>query len=269
MKHSKRLTAGGTWLVAAIACGGTKTTPPVDTRGADGASGSPAGADASRLGTSMVRLVNALPDQPTVDLTLDERQTFAAVVYRAGTPYQGVGNNVIQLRLTPAGLPNPLAETTETLTDGNSYTIIAFPQKEPGAGLRLLHDEVVPGSGKSQVRVVHAVPAMGQVDVAVQGRATALFAGVRYGAEAGYQELDPMTGVIEIRTDEAQSQTLSKSRRFEAGRAYTIVVMGRGAGQLECIVFEDTVLDFGETGQRRGSPRPAAQPGLAGNGPTK
>ena len=110
MKHSKRLTAGGTWLVAAIACGGTKTTPPVDTRGADGASGPPAGADASRLGTSMVRLVNALPDQPKVDLTLDERQTFAAVVYRAGTPYQGVGNNVIQLRLTPAGLPNPLAE---------------------------------------------------------------------------------------------------------------------------------------------------------------
>ena len=75
----------------------------------------------------MVRLLNALPDQPTVDLTLDERQTFAAVGYRAGTPDQDVENNVIRLRLTPAGLPNPLAETTETLTDGDSYTIIALP----------------------------------------------------------------------------------------------------------------------------------------------
>lgn len=265
MRHSKRLTAGGTWLVAAIACGGTKPTPPVVTGGGDGTSESYARPDASRLGTSMVRLLNALPDQPTVDLTLDERQTFAAVGYRAGTPYQDVENNVIRLRLTPAGLPNPLAETTETLTDGDSYTIIALPQKEPGAGLRLLRDDAVPGSDKTRVRVVHAVPAMGQVDVVVQGRETALFAGVRYGAEAGYQELDPVTGVIEIRTDEARGQTLSKSRRFEAGRAYTIVVMGRGAGHLECLVFEDTVLGFGETGQRRGSPRPAAQPAMAGN----
>ncbi|MEO8448911.1 MAG: DUF4397 domain-containing protein [Gemmatimonadota bacterium] len=235
---SYRMAAEGMGLALLAACSGAKTDKPVVTNAAD-TTVSASGVDAARRGKSMIRLVNAVPGAAAVDLTADDKSVFTAVAYKSVTPYAEIGDNMVKMKLQGAG-GAPLAENSETMTDGYRYTVVALPKKDSGVELKVVRDEVVPDSGKVKLRVIHAAPGMGEIDVLVPGQRDPLFDNINYGTEAGYKELAPMTGVLEIRGEHGSQSVRLKSMKYEAGKAYTVVISGPAGRKAEVTVFDDT-----------------------------
>ena len=242
MLRSTQYLATGLALVATVACGGAKTENPVVTsRGGDSVA-SPSGTQMAKEGKSLVRLVNAIPGKNAIDISGADRTVFTAIGYQGVTSYAEIRDNRVDFRLRSAGTDSALATNHEMMTDGYRYTIVALPGEKGEPLMRILRDEVVPDSGKTRIRVINASPDIGNVDVAMQGAKTPLFANVHYGAEAGYTDMMPMNGTVEVRSDvKTRKPLLIKNLHFEAGKAYTIVLAGWGTGVINAIMFDDTM----------------------------
>lgn len=243
MDDLKRAWTGG-WpaLLLALACTGTKTEEPVVSTAGGKTEVSEAGTSVARRGKSLVRLVNAMPGDRTIDLSGDDRTVFFDVGYKTVTPYTEIGDNVVQFRLRPGGTDSVWADNTETLINGNRYTIVVLPTKEGGARIVVLTDEVVTDTGKARLRVVNAAAPDGDLDVGIEGRTEPVFDDLAYGAAAGFKNVDPAGAVIVVRQNQPPMTALKMPRlRLEAGKSYTIVVLGDRAGALQAITVTDAL----------------------------
>ena len=241
MSKKARLMTALLAIGLSAACKGAKTDRPVATDAQGQQSVSPSGDQAAKEGKSLVRLVNALPAAKSIDVSGDDRTLFTAVAYKNVTPYVEVRDNQITFQLRPASKDTMLADNSEMMADGNRYTIVALPDDKGGATMRILRDAVLPDSGKARIRVINAAPGVKDADVALQGQKEPLFEDVGYASEAGYKDITPITATVEIRReDPAAKPILVKDLHFEPGKAYTIVLTGWKANQVEVITFEDT-----------------------------
>jgi Domain of unknown function (DUF4397) len=239
---SKYLLAGAA-LTLAAGCSGSRTDRPVVTTRDDGqVSASPAGTEAARHGKTLVRLVNAMPSTRAIDVSGEDRTLFIGTGYKGVTPYKEVSDNVVNFRLRAAGSDSVLADNHETMRDGSRYTIIAYPGDKGDPNLKIIRDELSPAAGKARIRVINAAPDLGTVDVAMQGQKVPLFANLREGVEAGFVDIDPVNGTVDIRSSTKIKQPAQlRDQHFEAGRTYTIVLAGWGTRQIDAITFDDAV----------------------------
>ena len=108
--------------------------------------------------------------------------------------------------------------------------------------LRVLEDDLKPGTAeKARVRVINAVPGDLEISVFVRGREDALFDGVNFKSEAGWDEIDPVAGTLEIRPEGKKNVLASLPNvKFEAGKSYTFVLAGTPT-KLEIIKVEDDI----------------------------
>lgn len=226
-------------------------------KGRDDSANLPA-ADSARQGMAMVRVVNAAPQATTIDLLADDSAIFNAVSFKTVTPYRGIAENFVTFRLGTGDSAAPadsgeMATNREMMSDGNRYTVVALPGDSPDdpAQLMVLDEPNDAGTaGKARIRFVNAAQGTDEFDVFAPGREEALIDDVGFDSEAGYQELDPMTGSLEIRANDARRALLTiPSRTWEAGRAYTVIVVNAPSGRgLDAIVVEDQAGAMGDSG---------------------
>ena len=240
----------------------SQQTQPVTTTTEKGTSTAPPAKEVEQRGRTLVRIVHAMPDSPALDLFADEAKAFASITYKTVTPYKELSGKLpptppvtevpvpsanklqVVFRLRHVAQDAPLAEATEVLTLGNHYTVIVLPNaegKEPS--LKITSDDLTPApSEKARVRVIHASPDAGEVDVYAKEIDKALFDGVNFKSEVGYKEVEPMMATLEVRPKGQKSQLATASNmKWGAGKTYTIIVMGRvrAAPKLEAVTVED------------------------------
>ncbi len=238
----------------ALGCAGAQTEDPVVTRSADGKSPSPSGVAAAKRGASFVRFVNALPGSAPLGVTSDGKDLFGAVDFRSVTAYQEMRDNMTTFSLRAANGSDEMATNNESMTDGFRYTIVALPNEQGGASIRVFRDELVTDTAKARVRVIHAAPGLEDVDLAVRGQREALFDNIAYSREAGFRDVDPMSASFEIRTDNGGPNLLRLPRlTLKAGRSYTIILTGSTPAKLSTIVFDDTITPVTTVASQRGS----------------
>jgi hypothetical protein len=208
--------------------------------------------DSSRQGSSMVRLVNVVPSDGAVDVFADEAAVFSAVAFKTVTPYQQLKDNLVTLKLRPAGTAagdsaEPLAENREMLANGDRYTVVVLPGDAPDdkPTLRVLEEPTDSGeAGKARIRFVNAARGVETFDVYVPGSTDPFFDDVDFRTEAGFKDMDAGTGEIIVRADDDGPVLLTlPSRSFEAGRTYTFVLANKGSAgrEYEVITIEDDV----------------------------
>ena len=238
-------TGGRLALLLALACTGTKTEEPVVSTAGGKTAVSEAGTSAARRGKSLVRVVNAMPGERTIDLSGDDRTVFFDVAYQTVTPYTEIGDNVVKFRLRPGGTDSVWADNTETLINGNRYTVVVLPNREGGARIVVLTDEVVTDTGKARLRVVNAAGPHSDLDVGIEGRNDLVFDDLAYGSAAGFKDVDPAGAVLVVRQDDPPMTALRMPRlRLEAGKSYTIVIAGDKAGALQAITVTDAIRPY-------------------------
>jgi hypothetical protein len=211
-------------------------------------------ADSSRQGQAMIRVVNADAGSKSVDIMADDANAFTAVDFKSVTQYQAVNDNFVTFKVHPGGVAadSVTAENREMLSDGDRYILVVVPGDKAGdkPKLKVLEEPSDRGdSTKARVRVVNAARGVDEFDVYVPGQTDPFIDDVDFASEAGFKDLAPQTGALQIRANDGPRVLLDlPSRAWEAGQAYTIVVTNKsGSGNrqntLEAIVVEDEAGD--------------------------
>jgi len=234
-------------LALTAACRSDRDTGAVTSKTGEQTSTVPSTKTEEKRDLALVRVVNALPGGAPISITAGDSAAFGSVKYKTTTPYREIPDNMFNFNLragTADTSVEPLAENRENLNDGGHYTIIAMPDKGGAdkANLRVLDDELKPiASEHARVRFINAVPGGRNVDVILKGRPEPLFDGVNFKSEAGWKEVEPASGSLEVRPDGKETVLVSvPDVKLEGGRSYTFVLSGR-AGKYDVIRIVDEV----------------------------
>lgn len=226
-------------------CGETPPAQPVTTTTAGGQVIAPPADQVANRGNALVRAVHAIPGGAAVDLFADGRKAFPGISFQTVTPYTELPGSRTPFVVRPAGMDTaaPLAEQSEGLSNGRHYTVVVSSgEGGEAAVVRIVADDLRPPDAKTaRVRLIHATPDAGALDVHLQGRRAPLYENITFGGRADYVVVEPLSAGIEIRQHGLTDLMASLPQvTIAPGRNYTFVLTGRArSGTLEVIAIED------------------------------
>jgi uncharacterized protein DUF4397 len=238
--HAGMMASGALFLAAA--CNTNRDTGAVSSRTSEGTTNAPSSEAMANRHLALVRVINAIPGEPAVVIFAGDSAAFSDVGYKTATSFRKIPDDRLNFKL--GSKDNPLAENRENLAGGGHYTIVAMPD-QGGAdkrNLRVLDDDLKPiPTDKARVRVINAIPGDLEISLYVRGRADPLFDGVNFKSEAGWSDIDPVAGTLEVRPEGKKNVLASQPNvKLEGGKSYTFVVAGKPA-KPDIIKVEDEV----------------------------
>ena len=187
------------------------------------------------LTNAKVRLVNATSS------TLEFLQSGTVltggsdIAFGASSACSSVNATTPALSVTLLGSATPLPGFAPTLTAGNSFSIVAFPNSTGGVDFSTLPNAFAPASGQAGLRVFNASGIATGMDVFVTPPAaplgTATFSNVLTGASAAFVSVP--AGATEIRLTATGTTTVLfdlPSETLTAGQNVTLVIAPPASG---------------------------------------
>jgi hypothetical protein len=117
--------------------------------------------------TAQLRVVHASPDAPNVDVLVDGAAALTDVPFRAASEYLEVPAGSRNLEVRAAGSSTVVIDQDASIVAGRAYTVIATGPVASIAPLVLEDDLASPAAGNVKLRLVHASPTAGNVDIYV------------------------------------------------------------------------------------------------------
>jgi hypothetical protein len=248
----------------------SKQQQPVTTAADSKTSTAPASAAAAaEQKQALVRVIDAVPSKPALDVAAKDADVFKNVSYKTVTPYREIPSDAGKFIVKPAGETptQPLAENSESISSGRHYTVVVFPDKDHAdkVYVKAFSDDQEPSTtGRARVRVINAAVDADKIAVYTRGEKDSLFSGVGFQDAASYKEVGPGEVTLEIRsersgvTKEVADATTARVGKTEpnrpgekmiatehvtldSGKTYTIVLAGPHQNKHDVIVVEDTV----------------------------
>ena len=119
----------------------------------------------SSSSNAKIRLVNAMPDEGSLDLLIDTKITSTGVGYGAASSYVGIASGSRQIQVEPTGNTNVLFTRTDSIGSGNTFTLVSLNFSSNPSNVLLPDDNSTPTSGNFKLRIVNASSGMGTQDV--------------------------------------------------------------------------------------------------------
>jgi hypothetical protein len=199
-------------------------------------------------GQSLLRVVHASPDAPNVDVLIDGKTVLPNVTYQGASGYLPVTDGSRKIEVRAHGSSQDVINATTNLSRNKSYTLLAVDKVSNIAPLTLLDDNSAPASGQIKLRLVHASPSAGPVDIYVQAPGTGVMGvsptltGVPFKAASQY--LAVPAGSYEVYVTPTGSKTValdSGSLTLTGGQIRTAVALDAPGGgtPLTAIVLKD------------------------------
>lgn len=200
------------------------------------------------VSTAQVRVVHASPDAPNVDVLVDGAAVLTNVAYKASSTYLDVPAGSRNLRVRATGTSTVVIDQTAAVTAGKRYTVLATGRVASIAPVVLEDDLTAPAAGNVKLRLVHASPTAGTVDIYVTApgasiaTATPTLASVPFRAASGYLEVP--AGTYRVRITPAGSKTVAidvNDVALAAGQVRTAVAVDAPGGgtPLSAILLAD------------------------------
>lgn len=162
---------------------------------------------------ALVRVVHASPDAPNVDVLVDGALALTNVPFRAASGYLEVDGGERRAQVNPTGTTTSVIDAALMLMKTEAYTVLAVDRVSMIGALVLEDDRSAPAAGNVRVRLVHAAPSAGDVDVYVTppgadlNTATPTIAGVAFKAASAYLEVP--AGAYQVRITLAGTKTVA------------------------------------------------------------
>ena len=198
-------------------------------------------------GHAQLRVVHASPDAPNVDVLVDGKTVLTNVAYQAASNYLTVsaGSRKIEVRAT--GTSQDVINATVSLSRNKYYTVLAVDKVASISPLVLTDDNTPPASGQIKLRLVHASPTAGPVDIYVEAPGAGVtgsptLTNVPFKTAASY--LTVPAGSYEVYFTPTGTKTValdSGSLALSAGQIRTAVALDAPGGgtPLTAIVLKD------------------------------
>lgn len=204
-----------------------------------------------RAAPARLRVVHASPDAPAVDVVVNDnfaQPLVRALAFPSATPFVEVAAGTYNLKVTPAGNRGVIViNANPSFAAGAEYSVYAVGRLATIEPLVLREDRRrVATQGK--LRVLHASPAAGAVDLYVVARgasiaqATPAFASVPFKSDTGYVSL--AAGQYDVVVTPAGSKTAAigpATITVAANGVYTIAARDAAGGgaPLDVILLDD------------------------------
>jgi hypothetical protein len=187
--------------------------------------------------TAQLRVVHASPDAPNVDVLLDNVAVLTNVAYKATSSYLEVPPGSRNLKVRATGTTTVVIDQTGTLAPSGFYTVLATGRVASIAPVVLTDDQTSPAAGNVRLRLVHASPTAGNVDIYVTAptadlaTATPTLANVAFRAASNYLEVP--AGTYRVRITPAGTKTVAidaNNIALAAGQVRTAVAVDAPGG---------------------------------------
>jgi hypothetical protein len=186
---------------------------------------------AGASGDTCLRLVHAAPDAPPVDVYLNEAQIAQNLAFGTATEYVTApsgGGRGVRVTATGTAVDEAVIDAALDFDPGQAYEILVTGGGDDleltvtGTDLRPL------AQGQARLRIVHASPDAGAIDIGVSGSNDNLFDGVDFRNATDYRVVDAGDYALEVRPGgEDMTVALQSDATFEEGVTYDLVALGR------------------------------------------
>jgi hypothetical protein len=146
-----------------------------------------------------VRMVHASPDAGNVDVLFDGKVSLTDVPYATASDYLTVNAGTRRIEVRATGSSTDVTNSNVNFSSQSDSTVLTEGLAASIAAVVLTDDNSDPASGKAKVRVVHAAPTAGSVDVYIVAPGTNIttvsptLPSVAFQAAAAYLSVDPGT----------------------------------------------------------------------------
>ena len=198
--------------------------------------------------TAQLRVVHASPDAPNVDVLVDNASVLTNVAYKTASNYLPVTSGSRNLKVRAAGSTTVVIDQNAALAQGTYYTVLATGRVASIAPIVLTDDQTNPASDNVRVRLVHASPTAGNVDIYVTtptadiATASPTVPNVAFRAVSNYLEVP--AGTYRVRITPVGTKTVAidvNNVALAAGQVRTAVAVDApgGGAPLSAILLAD------------------------------
>ena len=180
-----------------------------------------------------VRIVHAAAGAEDVDTYVGESLLVEGLAFGAATEYVNLpagDDRPVQVTAAGASVEEAILDTDIDLNAGQAYQIVATgEQDEIEATVNEIDLSPLP-ENQARLRVVHASPDAGAVDVGVAEGST-LFEDVDFRDATNYAVVDADAYTVEVHPAGEDTVALQTDVELEAGTVYDAIVIGRADDQ--------------------------------------
>jgi hypothetical protein len=155
--------------------------------------------------TAQLRVLHASPDAPNVDVYIDSKQ-------------------VLSIKVNAAGTTTTVINVSPTLEVGGAYTAIAANFVANIEALLATDDTTAPPSGYVGLRVIHASPDAGPVDIIANGQL--VLSNVPFGTISNYLTVPAGTYAIQVNVAGTTTTAIAANVKLTGGTNYSVVAIG-------------------------------------------
>ena len=171
-----------------------------------------------------LRVVHASPDAPNVDVLLDNTVVLSNVPYPTASGYLAVAPGTHNIKVNAAGTTTTVINASPSLTPGTAYTVLAVGFLSSIQALVAVDDTTRPPSGSAKLRVIHAAPDAGNVDVLVNN--SVVLSNVPFEAISSYLVVPAGTYDIKVNAAGTSTTAIETSATLASGDIYSAVAIG-------------------------------------------
>lgn len=204
------------------------------------------GADRTK---ARIRLVNASNGYDALDMTIDDERRFASVAYGQTASYVEVDPDRMDSTIRRPGSATALLSFTPSVSEDASYTVLAWGDNGELKSLLLDDNTGEPDDGKTLLRVLHAAPDAGDLDVYVTASDDALVDAVSLytdpltvGSLGGHVLVDSATWRLRVTAggDKADLRLDVSGLTLSSATSATLVITpGRGGVLVAALLLVD------------------------------
>jgi hypothetical protein len=203
------------------------------------------GCGSSSSGTK-IRMVNAMPDEGSLDMLIDTKSGVSSVGYGAASSYVTVASGSRQLQVEATGSTTILINRTDNIASGTNYTLLSLNFSFDPSSLLLTDDNSTPSSGDFKLRVVNASSGMGPQDVYIVTAGTDIgsvdptFSGMGFGDASAYTSLAAGDYDVIFAVPNQKFITLDSGKlTFASGQIRTLLGLNNPTGGFEATQLAD------------------------------
>jgi hypothetical protein len=226
-------------LFLSTSCSPQTSSPSVTTTSEGQVTEGPAGKDAAKEGTALVRFINADPGAKMLQVLAADKPLFQDIAYKTVTPYTELPRGYTQFKLHIPGAADEIAASRRELFPGRHYTLVALPPKKGKAILVTLSDNLgALDPGEARIRLINATTDVDDLDLFKEGTNNRIAHGVDAGAVTSFTDSTP--GSVEVHKANQPTPMKLSMLPVESDRLYTFIVVG-SANSLDAVQVVDRI----------------------------
>jgi Domain of unknown function (DUF4397) len=194
-------------------------------------------------GQAQVRVAHLAPDAPNVDVYVNGDPVLTDVPYTAVSDYLSLPAGTRQVTVYATGdTTSPVIDIPVKLAAGGAYTVAAVGLVADGSLTAQVYQDDLrsPSAGYAKVRVVHASPDAGPVDVIPRG-GQALVSGLTFPEASPYAEVPAGSYTLDVNAAGTNKTALTiPNAKLTSGGVYSAFAVGTTfADSLNVLLVQD------------------------------